>query len=195
MSSSKLKSFVGIFLFVAATLVACLGVFPAFSQDAFAEEIAVAAASDLNFAIKDLVAEYEKATGHHVKLSLGSSGNFYAQIQNGAPFDLYFSARHKFLRVTDGEGFGGSVAISENKRCLGDAVDLLPYRNTHDVVGPGYLLPLGQDSKGTYIGRGGGRYGAAVAHGCVLSKGGNSIRLPVATFRKLVSPLARATCR
>jgi len=57
-----------------------------------AEELKIAAASDLNFAMKDLVAEYEKASGHHVKLSLGSSGNFYAQIQNGAPFDLYFSA-------------------------------------------------------------------------------------------------------
>lgn len=57
-----------------------------------AEELTIAAASDLNFAMKDLVAEYEKASGHHVKLSLGSSGNFYAQIQNGAPFDLYFSA-------------------------------------------------------------------------------------------------------
>lgn len=57
-----------------------------------AEEITIAAASDLNFAFKDLVVEYEKTTGHHVKLSLGSSGNFYSQIQNGAPFDLYFSA-------------------------------------------------------------------------------------------------------
>ena len=38
------------------------------------------------------MSEYEKSTGNHVKLSLGSSGNFYAQIQNGAPFDLYFSA-------------------------------------------------------------------------------------------------------
>ena len=59
---------------------------------ALSAEIAIAAASDLNFAIKDIIAEYEKATGNHVKLSLGSSGNFYAQIQNGAPFDLYFSA-------------------------------------------------------------------------------------------------------
>ncbi len=57
-----------------------------------AEEIAVAAASDLNFAIKDVIGEFEKQTGHHVKLSLGSSGNFYAQLQQGAPFDLYFSA-------------------------------------------------------------------------------------------------------
>ncbi|HEY5627733.1 MAG TPA: molybdate ABC transporter substrate-binding protein, partial [Nitrospira sp.] len=59
---------------------------------AVAEEILVAAASDLNFAFKELVAEYEQATGTHVKLSLGSSGNFYAQIKQGAPFDLYFSA-------------------------------------------------------------------------------------------------------
>lgn len=57
-----------------------------------AEEVTIAAASDLNFAFKELIAEYEKTTGNHVKLSLGSSGNFYAQIQNGAPFDLYFSA-------------------------------------------------------------------------------------------------------
>lgn len=61
-------------------------------SQASAEEITIAAASDLNFAFKELVAEYEKTTGNHVKLSLGSSGNFYAQIQNGAPFDLYFSA-------------------------------------------------------------------------------------------------------
>src|SRR5512134_1435429 len=59
---------------------------------AVAEEITIAAASDLNFAFREIVAEYEKTTGNHVRLSLGSSGNFYAQIQNGAPFDLYFSA-------------------------------------------------------------------------------------------------------
>jgi molybdate transport system substrate-binding protein len=75
-----------------AALLICIGGHLALLQDAFAEEIAVAAASDLNFAIKDLIVEYERATGNHVKLSLGSSGNFYAQIQNGAPYDLYFSA-------------------------------------------------------------------------------------------------------
>lgn len=57
-----------------------------------ADELAIAAASDLNYAFKELVTEYEKTTGNRVKLTLGSSGNFYAQIQNGAPFDLYFSA-------------------------------------------------------------------------------------------------------
>src|SRR3989454_1112061 len=57
-----------------------------------AGEISVAAAADLNFAFKEIVADFEKKTGNMVKLSLGSSGNFFAQISNGAPFDLYFSA-------------------------------------------------------------------------------------------------------
>ena len=69
-----------------------------------AEEIAIAAAADLNFAFKELVAEYEKATGNHVKLTLGSSGNFYAQIQNGAPFDLYFSADIAYPRKLEEAG-------------------------------------------------------------------------------------------
>jgi molybdate transport system substrate-binding protein len=59
---------------------------------AFADEILVAAAADLNYAIKDIVAEFEKQSPHRVKLTLGSSGNFHSQIKNGAPFDVYFSA-------------------------------------------------------------------------------------------------------
>jgi molybdate transport system substrate-binding protein len=67
-------------------------VIPLMCSAAATNELVIAAASDLNFAFKELVAEYEKTTGDHVKLSLGSSGNFYSQIKNGAPFDLYFSA-------------------------------------------------------------------------------------------------------
>ncbi|MBI3356890.1 MAG: molybdate ABC transporter substrate-binding protein [Nitrospirae bacterium] len=69
-----------------------------------AEEITIAAASDLNFAFKELITEYEKATGNHVKLSLGSSGNFFSQIQNGAPFDLYFSADIGYPRKLEAAG-------------------------------------------------------------------------------------------
>jgi molybdate transport system substrate-binding protein len=71
---------------------------------AVAEVITIAAASDLNFAFKEIVAEYEKVTGDHVKLTLGSSGNFYAQIQNGAPFDLYFSADIAYPRKLEEAG-------------------------------------------------------------------------------------------
>jgi molybdate transport system substrate-binding protein len=62
------------------------------AQSGQAGELTVAAASDLSFAFKELVPNFEQQTGEHVKLTLGSSGNFFAQIQNGAPFDLYFSA-------------------------------------------------------------------------------------------------------
>ncbi len=81
----KLKCIVSMIL-TCGVLLACL------VRSVSAADIMIAAASDLNFAFKELVAEYEKTSGNHVKLSLGSSGNFYAQIQNGAPFDLYFSA-------------------------------------------------------------------------------------------------------
>jgi molybdate transport system substrate-binding protein len=80
-----------------AALVFALGLIGS-AGPTFAAEILVAAASDLNFAIKDIIAEFEQKTGHHVKLSLGSSGNFYSQISNGAPFELYFSADIAFPR-------------------------------------------------------------------------------------------------
>jgi molybdate transport system substrate-binding protein len=57
-----------------------------------AEEITVAAAADLNSALQTLADRYTKATGNQVKISFGASGNLYSQIQNGAPFDLFFSA-------------------------------------------------------------------------------------------------------
>jgi molybdate transport system substrate-binding protein len=60
--------------------------------NAGAADIKIAAASDLTFAFTDVVARFEQQTGAGVKLSYGSSGNFFAQIQNGAPFDLFFSA-------------------------------------------------------------------------------------------------------
>ncbi len=83
-----------------AMTVVCGGRFSA----AQAEEVLVAAASDLNFAMKELSAEYEQQSGHHVKLSLGSSGNFYAQLQQGAPFDLYFSADIGYPRKLEEAG-------------------------------------------------------------------------------------------
>ena len=73
---------------------------------ALTEDLTIAAASDLNFAFKDLVVEYEKKTGVHVKLSLGSSGNFFSQISNGAPFDLYFSADIRYPQKLEEAGHG-----------------------------------------------------------------------------------------
>ncbi len=70
-----------------------------------AADILVAAASDLNFAMKEMITAYRKTSGDRVKLSLGSSGNFYSQIQNGAPFDLYFSADVEYPQKLERAGY------------------------------------------------------------------------------------------
>jgi molybdate transport system substrate-binding protein len=63
---------------------------------------AVAAASDLKFALEELAARFERETGHRLRLVFGSSGNFYAQILQGAPFHLFMSADEDFvLRLAD----------------------------------------------------------------------------------------------
>jgi molybdate transport system substrate-binding protein len=57
-----------------------------------AQTLRIAAASDLQFVFPDLTAQYEKQSGAKLAITYGSSGNFFAQIQNSAPFDLFLSA-------------------------------------------------------------------------------------------------------
>ncbi len=70
----------------------------------FADEVGVAAASDLSFAFKEVAAGFERKTGHTLRVSSGSSGNFFAQIRGGAPFDLFFSADADYPRKLEAEG-------------------------------------------------------------------------------------------
>jgi molybdate transport system substrate-binding protein len=58
----------------------------------------IAAASDLQSVFPALTARFERETHHTVEASFGSSGNFFAQLQNGAPFDLFFSADVNYPR-------------------------------------------------------------------------------------------------
>jgi molybdate transport system substrate-binding protein len=71
---------------------------------AAAEEITVAAASDLTFVFPEVAAKFQKDTGNTVKFSFGSSGNFLSQIQNGAPFDVFFSADIGYPKKLEGAG-------------------------------------------------------------------------------------------
>lgn len=57
----------------------------------------LAAASDLKFAIEEVAAQFEKSTGQRLRLVFGSSGNFYSQILQGAPFHLFMSADEDFV--------------------------------------------------------------------------------------------------
>ena len=57
----------------------------------------IAAASDLKFALDEIVAEFQKSTGRSVRVSYGSSGNFFRQIAQDAPFELFLSADEEFV--------------------------------------------------------------------------------------------------
>ncbi|MCC6545432.1 MAG: molybdate ABC transporter substrate-binding protein [Nitrospirae bacterium] len=66
--------------------------------------ITVAAASDLNFAFKDIAAVFEKETGIKVIFSFGSTGMLAKQISEGAPFDIFFAADRKYLEDLSSKG-------------------------------------------------------------------------------------------
>lgn len=66
--------------------------FGCFTGNAQAEQIQVAVASNFMAPMKAIVTNFEQRTGHQVQLSFGASGKFYAQIKNGAPFQLFLSA-------------------------------------------------------------------------------------------------------
>lgn len=57
-----------------------------------AEEVNVAVASNFTAPMNVIAADFENDTGHKAKLAFGSSGRFYAQIKNGAPFQVFLSA-------------------------------------------------------------------------------------------------------
>jgi len=70
-----------------------------------AQEIAVAAAADLRPAMEEIVTKFEQSQpGTAVKVTYGSSGNFFQQIQNGAPFDLFFSANTDYPKKLESAG-------------------------------------------------------------------------------------------
>jgi len=75
-----------------------------FLSSAQQTQLNIAAASDLKFALTDLAATYEKQSNVKINLTFGSSGNFFAQIQNGAPFDIFFSADSDYPRKLNEAG-------------------------------------------------------------------------------------------
>ena len=75
------------------------------------ETINVAAASDLSFAVQEMAAAFEHETGNKIHLTLGSSGNFYAQIVNGAPFDVFLSADIDYPRQLEAKGYAAPGAV------------------------------------------------------------------------------------
>ncbi|MDR7152156.1 molybdate transport system substrate-binding protein [Hydrogenophaga palleronii] len=82
-----------IFRWVGGAAMALAALAPALAQPV----PTVAAASDLKFAIEEVAAQFEKTTGHKLRLVFGSSGNVKTQLLQGAPFHLFMSADEHFV--------------------------------------------------------------------------------------------------
>jgi len=94
------------------TLAALLG--SACGRHAEPGKLSIAAASDLQFALADASRQFRQAHPQtQVQIDYGSSGTFYAQIRNGAPFDLFLSANVQYPRTlaTAGLARAGSVFV------------------------------------------------------------------------------------
>jgi len=103
------------------------------ARAARATELTVAAAADLKFALADLLEGFRQ---NHpditVKVAYGSSGSFHAQIKNGAPYDLYFSADIAYPRQLAEAG----LALDDEvfRYAIGRLVVWVPADSPIDVV-------------------------------------------------------------
>ncbi len=98
--------------------------------------VAVAAASDLRFAMDDLIATFIAANaGVTVEATYGSSGQFFTQISEGAPFDVYFSADAEYPRNLEKAGLAESG--STQLYGIGQIVTWVPNDSALDVVARG----------------------------------------------------------
>ena len=71
---------------------ALLGGLIGLASQSFAEEVSVAVAANFAAPMQRIAPEFERETGHKIVSSFGSTGKFYAQVKNGAPFEVLLSA-------------------------------------------------------------------------------------------------------
>src|SRR4051812_2242082 len=119
-------------------LAALLGATPA-----LAAETQVAVAANFTEPAKEIAAAFKAATGHTAALSFGSSGQFYAQMAHGAPYDVFLSADADRPKKAEQDGLG--VAGSRFTYAVGR---LVLYSRTPGLVdGAGAVLAAGRFSK------------------------------------------------
>jgi len=112
-------------LTVAALVAAACGARPA--------RLRVAAAADLQFAMPELVRGFAQSGGGDVDVAYGSSGTFYAQLLNQAPFDLFLSADVEYPRQLEARGL--AVPMSAFDYAVGRIVLWVPAASTLDLAG------------------------------------------------------------
>lgn len=91
--------------YITRSLILCMAcLLMAFVVPGQAEEVRVAVASNFLSTMKILTSNFEHHTNHRIIIISGSSGKLYAQIQHGAPFDVFFSADQHRPTLLEKEG-------------------------------------------------------------------------------------------
>ena len=111
---------------------------------AFAGELTVAVAANVQYTFEELQAAFEKETGIHIKPVIGSSGKFTVQIENGAPFDVFLSADMDYPRTLETEGltynapktyaYGTLVIWTMNDVDLSNGIDVFGDSNVRKIA-------------------------------------------------------------
>ncbi len=110
-----------------------------FGHAAAADDVRVAVATNFVGAMSALVTRFEEQSGHSVLVSSGSTGSHYAQIKNGAPFDVFFAADSERPRMLEAEG-----AIVSGSRFLYAVGRVALWSSRPDYVdGSGAVLETG----------------------------------------------------
>ena len=85
--------------------LAALATFMTFNS-AWADEVQVAVAANFTAPIQAIAKDFEKDTGHKLVAAYGATGQFYAQIKNGAPFEVFLAADDSTPEKLENEGAG-----------------------------------------------------------------------------------------
>jgi len=93
--------------------------------------VRVAAAADLNAAMSELIARFSASRGVDVEVAYGSSGTFYAQLLNQAPFDVFLSADVEYPRQLAARGL--TLDGGEFQYAVGRLVVWVPGSSSVDV--------------------------------------------------------------
>jgi molybdate transport system substrate-binding protein len=101
-------------------VAAAVVLFGLMSSPVHAGEVSVAVAANFSAPIERIVALFQQESGHTLKVSFGSSGKFYSQIREGAPFDVFLSADEKNPKLLEQEGL--AVANTRFVYALGKLV-------------------------------------------------------------------------
>ncbi len=104
------------------------------------QELRIAAAADLKFAMAELSKAFESKTGIKTDVTSGSSGNFFAQIQGGAPFDLFFSADIEYPNRLEATGVAEAGTMWEY--AVGGIVIWAPTNMAGDLTKQGWKFLL-----------------------------------------------------